>query len=245
MARIEGFIDAPAELTGEVEPNELHIDVEIIGTGPRGFPGPQGEPGHTPEKGVDYFTPEEVAQINQGAADYSLGQMPEWARQPQKPSYALSELTSDAQHRTVTDAEKATWNDIKGVKRVRLASADAEEIYRWVTGGYAVYDLDDYYGTDSVMWCCEVFNHSDMAYEAKFVSIYRAARLITIVGTGSQLIYIDSPLERVTNKVTSMPAYPDDDEYLSAKAVKNYVTGQGYLTLGTLPVWDGGVSVVN
>ena len=36
--------------------------------------------------------------------------VPAWAKQPEKPSYALAELQDDATHRTVTDAEKADWN---------------------------------------------------------------------------------------------------------------------------------------
>lgn len=52
----------------------------------------------------------------------------DWAKQPQKPSYTakevgalpenvliptkLSELTGDATHRTVTDAEKNNWNKV-------------------------------------------------------------------------------------------------------------------------------------
>lgn len=36
--------------------------------GPKGdsLPGPKGEPGVTPQKGVDYFTPEDIASIREG-----------------------------------------------------------------------------------------------------------------------------------------------------------------------------------
>lgn len=36
--------------------------------------------------------------------------VPGWAKAESKPGYSLSELTEDAEHRTVTDAEKTTWN---------------------------------------------------------------------------------------------------------------------------------------
>ena len=51
MAQLEGVIEGGAV-----------INVEIIGTGP------QGRDGYTPIKGVDYFTPSEVASIESNAA---------------------------------------------------------------------------------------------------------------------------------------------------------------------------------
>lgn len=36
--------------------------------------------------------------------------VPAWAKAPSKPSYTLAELSSDGQHRLVTDAEKSIWN---------------------------------------------------------------------------------------------------------------------------------------
>ena len=37
--------------------------------------------------------------------------VPDWAKAPSKPGYNLSELTEDANHRTVTDDEKTVWNN--------------------------------------------------------------------------------------------------------------------------------------
>lgn len=68
--------------------------------GPQGEPGPQGVPGQdgrTPVKGIDYFTPEEIEEIENEAAQKVVV--------PTK----LSELEADATHRTVTDEEKAGW----------------------------------------------------------------------------------------------------------------------------------------
>lgn len=53
--------------------------------------GANGQDGYTPVKGVDYFTPEDIASLN-------------------IPS-ALNELSDDTTHRTVTDTEKTTWNN--------------------------------------------------------------------------------------------------------------------------------------
>lgn len=47
----------------------------------------------------------------------------------------------------------------------------------------------------------------------------------------------ESDIELKANKVTSISSSSTDDEYPSAKAVYD----AGYLTLDTLPVWDGGV----
>lgn len=53
--------------------------------------GDNGNDGHTPVKGVDYFTQEDIESLN-------------------IPS-ELSELSEDTTHRVVTDVEKETWNN--------------------------------------------------------------------------------------------------------------------------------------
>ena len=64
--------------------------------------GRNGASGNTPVKGVDYFTPAEIEEIvNDAAADAA-----ELVNVPTK----LSELSGDSTHRTVTDAEKTSWN---------------------------------------------------------------------------------------------------------------------------------------
>lgn len=59
--------------------------------GNKGDKGDTGNDGHTPVKGVDYFTSEDIASLN----------IP----------YSLSDLSDDSTHRTVTDAEKSAWNN--------------------------------------------------------------------------------------------------------------------------------------
>ena len=59
--------------------------------GPKGDKGDTGNDGYTPVKGVDYFTSEDIASLN----------IPD----------SLSDLSDDSTHRTVTDAEKSTWNN--------------------------------------------------------------------------------------------------------------------------------------
>lgn len=54
MAELVGKIEGSAEVNGKVESKELAVHVEIVGSGP------QGQPGYTPKKGVDYFTDEEA-----------------------------------------------------------------------------------------------------------------------------------------------------------------------------------------
>ena len=114
--------------------------------GPQGIQGPAGEDGETPVKGVDYFTAAEIAEIEADAAEAALAEVPAWAKQPTKPSYtasevgalpddtviptALSQLSADSTHRTVTDTEKSTWNGkgtytkpSGGIPKTDLASA--------------------------------------------------------------------------------------------------------------------------
>ncbi|MCQ4896655.1 hypothetical protein [Anaerotruncus sp. DFI.9.16] len=72
MPELTGILDAPAPLTGCAS-----------AAGPRGPRGPQGEPGrdgadgYTPVRGVDYFTPEEIAQIREEAVEEALRQAEE------------------------------------------------------------------------------------------------------------------------------------------------------------------------
>ena len=110
---------------------------------PEDITGPAGE---TPVKGVDYFTAAEIAEIEADAAEAALAEVPAWAKQPTKPSYtasevgalpddtviptALSQLSADSTHRTVTDTEKSTWNGkgtytkpSGGIPKTDLASA--------------------------------------------------------------------------------------------------------------------------
>lgn len=54
MAELVGKIEGSAEVSAQVESQELAVNVEIVGSGP------QGQPGYTPKKGVDYFTDEEA-----------------------------------------------------------------------------------------------------------------------------------------------------------------------------------------
>lgn len=66
--------------------------------GEQGPKGDAGADGHTPEKGVDYWTEADVAELAQ-----------DLTHQIDVPSQ-LSQLGSDASHRTVSDEEKSAWN---------------------------------------------------------------------------------------------------------------------------------------
>lgn len=66
------------ELEVELESNSLVVFCEIMGSGPAGkdgrdgidgAPGVPGADGHTPEKGIDYFTEGDVAQIAAAASE--------------------------------------------------------------------------------------------------------------------------------------------------------------------------------
>lgn len=62
--------------------------------GEQGIQGPKGdtgEDGYTPVKGVDYFTPEDIASLNIPTT--------------------LAELSDDSTHRLVTDTDKTTWSE--------------------------------------------------------------------------------------------------------------------------------------
>lgn len=79
---------ATASITGTAENPVLNMGI------PRGVQGVQGK---TPVKGVDYLTPEELAEMERTVL----------AKVPTK----LADLGEDATHRIVTDAEKAKWNN--------------------------------------------------------------------------------------------------------------------------------------
>ncbi len=58
--------------------------------GDTGAPGVNGQDGHTPVKGVDYFTTQDIESLNIPTS--------------------LNELEGDSTHRTVTDVEKSIWS---------------------------------------------------------------------------------------------------------------------------------------
>ena len=64
----------------------------------KGEKGEPGEAGRTPAKGVDYFTVDDVHEIAESAAeqivipDETDPTVPEWAKQPEKPTYTATEV---------------------------------------------------------------------------------------------------------------------------------------------------------
>lgn len=70
-----------------------------------------------PSGGIPKTDLASAVQTSLGRADTALQSftetdptVPNWAKAESKPSYALSELTEDATHRSVTDSEKSAWN---------------------------------------------------------------------------------------------------------------------------------------
>ena len=61
--KLTGIISSEGALKGVIEDNNLDINVQIIGSGPRG---PQGNDGYTPIKGIDYMTVEDINEIKEG-----------------------------------------------------------------------------------------------------------------------------------------------------------------------------------
>ena len=66
MPELTGILEAPAPLTGCASAAGPR--------GPQGEPGRDGADGYTPVRGVDYFTPEEIAQIREEAVEEALRQ---------------------------------------------------------------------------------------------------------------------------------------------------------------------------
>ena len=58
-----GVISSEGELKGVLEDNSFNVIVQITETGPRGPQGPPGKDGYTPQKGVDYYTDADKAEM--------------------------------------------------------------------------------------------------------------------------------------------------------------------------------------
>ena len=71
--------------------------------------------------------------------------VPAWAKTLTKPSYALSELSDDSSHRTVTDIEKSTWNSkqdaINDLDDIRSGAAAGAVAYQKPVTGIPKSDL--------------------------------------------------------------------------------------------------------
>lgn len=60
--KLTGIISSEGALKGVIEDDNLDVNVQIIGSGPRGLPGSDG---YTPIKGVDYMTVEDINEIKE------------------------------------------------------------------------------------------------------------------------------------------------------------------------------------
>lgn len=65
-------------LTGTFTVQQIGFEAEVPGkvvyhTGPKGDKGDPGKDGYTPVKGVDYFTPEEIEDVAERAAEIAAG----------------------------------------------------------------------------------------------------------------------------------------------------------------------------
>lgn len=134
----------------------------------------KGTDGYTPQKGVDYFTEEDIASLN----------IPD----------ELKDLSDDSTHRLVTDTEKATWN----------AKSDFSGSYNDLTNkpdlsGYITKDVNDltYYTTTSGMTTAigvETTNrqNADTALQGQIDAITSASDVVDVVSTYADLQSYDT-----------------------------------------------------
>lgn len=94
--------------------------------GPQGNPGPQGQPG---QDGKDYVITQEDYQAIANIVEEDID-IPT----------SLSDLTDDSTHRTVTDTEKATWNN-KEDKSNKVTSINSLSTDNQYPSAKCVYDL--------------------------------------------------------------------------------------------------------
>jgi hypothetical protein len=66
-----GSGDMPDDCNVQIDPDGEVLTHEDL-KGDKGDPGPQGKPGYTPKRGVDYWTDEDVANIVIDAADKAV-----------------------------------------------------------------------------------------------------------------------------------------------------------------------------
>ena len=64
--KLIGIISSEGALEGVIEDDNFDVKVQITESGPRGLPGPKGDKGDTPKKGVDYMTVEDINEIKEG-----------------------------------------------------------------------------------------------------------------------------------------------------------------------------------
>lgn len=199
----------------------------------------QGQDGYTPVKGIDYFTPTEIEEIEEAAASKVVV--------PTK----LSELEDDATHRTVTDTEKATWNGIKENVFVVdynnpnwSAAKAAFDAHKLVIVWRPTYNML-YFAVRSLL-------ANDPIY---FVPIrYSADFTISSVNLGIEQPRISletnnrwstSGTDTRSTSILETTLVGSTTKLPTANAVKTYIDNAGFLTLETLPVWEGGLTDVN
>ena len=106
------------------------------------FDGKPGKDGYTPQKGIDYFTESEVAEIINKAAE-AAGRteetdptVPEWAKASKKPTYTASEVGADpagtaagavSSHNTAEDAHEDIRLLVTGLTARLNALADSDD----------------------------------------------------------------------------------------------------------------------
>ena len=64
--KLIGIISNEGSLKGVIEDDNFDVQVQITESGPRGLPGPKGDKGDIPKKGVDYMTVEDINEIKEG-----------------------------------------------------------------------------------------------------------------------------------------------------------------------------------
>ena len=102
--------DSDGTTTATVTNGKDGVDGAPGKDGEPGAPGKDGVDGKTPVKGEDYFTEEDKLEIAEQAAQFV--DIPEWAKQPEKPTYTAEEVGA------------ATLEDIENAKEIYVGSGD-------------------------------------------------------------------------------------------------------------------------
>lgn len=145
--------------------------------GDKGDKGDTGNDGHTPVKGVDYFTSEDIASLN----------IP----------YSLSDLSDDSAHRTVTDVEKSTWNNkydkpSSGIPATDLSGQVQASLGKADTALQEHQDLTDY------------VKNTDYASSSKGGVVKPSSTYATNVNNNGVLYGLQRTYEQYTNDANSM-----------------------------------------
>ncbi len=224
----------------ELDEEELPVDVKSDALkgdkgdkGDQGIQGVQGEPGYTPVKGVDYFTNEEIEDIEEdveagvitaitptlnekaNASDvYTKSQIDGELEGKQNKITSTNKLASDLvddvsqEHKFVTNADKSNWN--AKVSDTDYATASKGGVVKlFQDRGMLISSKGELYP--------ETISYSNYLWHNRDSFISKGTLENVITGKN---------LETATNKVTSLSSSSTDTEYPTAKCVYDYINAQ-------------------